>query len=421
MRVTQPSLDELDIVSNDRYAEHGYPHEAWKRLRREAPVYWYQRDVKVPFWAITRHEDIVRISRRPDLHRNAPRLAVFPEFSPPEEDERVARHLLVMDAPDHVAYRKLAAPYFTPRAIRRLAASIEQIAAELLEDLARGGEPSELDFVTAVAAPLPLAVLADMLGVPRSDWQLMFRWTNAIVGAEDPEYSQGESAEASAGTARRALFEYFWKMVEERRAQPRDDMVSVLANARLDGQQVPPFELLSYYFLLVIAGNETTRNAMSGGLQALIEHPDQLEALRRDPGLVDSAVEEIVRWTTPVIQFCRTPVRDFELRGTKIRAGESMCLFYPSANRDEEVFDAPFEFRVDRRPNRHLAFGIGEHFCLGANLARLELRILFRQLAERLLEVELAGPVERLRSSFLGGIKHAPVRWRLRAGPARSA
>jgi cytochrome P450 len=202
-------------------------------------------------------------------------------------------------------------------------------------------------------------------------------------------------------------------LAEERRKQPTDDIISVLANSALNGAPLPPFELLSFYFLLVIAGNETTRNAMSGGLVALIENPGEFEKLRRDASMVDSAVEEILRFTTPVIQFCRTAKEPFELRGQKIRAGDSMCLFYPSANRDEEIFDDPFAFRVDRNPNQHLAFGIGEHFCLGANLARLELRILFRLLAERLEHAELTGPMERLASSFLGGVKHVPLRYRL--------
>ena len=406
--------DALDIVGNDTFARHGYPHAAWAWLRREAPVCWFEEGVKVPFWAITKHEDIIRISRRPEQNLNAPRLAVFAEFAPPEEDERIARHLLVMDNPDHQAYRKLGAPHFTPRSIRRLAPAIERIARETLDGLARGGESAEMDFVTDVAAPVPLAVLADLLGVPREDWKLMFRWTNAVVGADDPEYQAAEASQDSATAARTALFEYFWKMIEERRVRPREDIVSVLANAKVDGKELPPFELLSYCFLLVIAGNETTRNAMSGGLVALIENPGELAKLRRDPGLVNVAVEEILRWTTPVIQFCRTASEDFELRGEKIRAGDSMCLFYPSANRDEEVFEEPFAFRVDRDPNRHLAFGIGEHFCLGANLARLELRILFRQLVERLVEVEQTGPMERLRSAFLGGVKHVPVRYRLK-------
>jgi cytochrome P450 len=323
-----------------------------------------------------------------------------------------------MDAPDHAPYRKLAAPYLTPRAIRRLAPRIEAIARGLLDDLTHDGVESETDFVLTVSATLPLAVLADMLGVPREDWRLMFQWTNAIVGAQDPEYQQAGDPQATAGSAREALFRYFWEMAEKRRANPTDDVVSILANAKIDGKPLPPFELLSYYFLLVVAGNETTRNAISGGLLAFIENPGEFERLKRNPALVESAVEEIVRWTTPVIQFCRTSTEDFELRGQKIRAGESMCLFYPSANRDEEVFDEPFSFRIDRHPNRHLAFGIGEHFCLGANLARLELRTIFRLLADRLEHVELAGPVERLRSSFLGGVKHMPIRYRLRPGRA---
>jgi len=407
-------LGTLDVIGTDSFAD-GYPHDAWSLLRRESPVHWFETDVKVPFWAITRHEDIIQISRRPDQNRNAPRLAVFPAFAPPPEEEREARHLLVMDDPDHSAYRKLTAPWFTPRKIRRLEASIERITREILDGVARGGESAEMDFVTEVAAPIPLAVLAELLGVPREDWRLMFRWTNAIVGGEDPEYQQGPDAIGSVADARLMLFEYFWKMVEERRRAPREDIVSVLAQARVNGEPLPPRELLSYCFLLVVAGNETTRNAMSGGLLAFIENPGELAKLRARPGLIASAVEEVARWTTPVIQFCRTPVEDFELRGRKIRAGESMCLLYPSANRDEDVFDAPFEFRIDREPNRHLAFGIGEHFCLGANLARLELRILFRQLAERLEEAELTGRVERLRSSFLGGVKHVPIRYRLRA------
>jgi cytochrome P450 len=218
---------------------------------------------------------------------------------------------------------------------------------------------------------------------------------------------------ATADKARNQLFEYFARLAVERRTKPGDDIVSVIANAKLAGEPLPIFEMLSYYFLLVVAGNETTRNAMTGGLLALIEHPAELRKLKANPALVESAVEEIVRWTTPVIQFCRTPHRDVEIGGTKIRAGENLCLLYPSANRDEDVFDDPFAFKVDRTPNRHLAFGIGEHFCLGANLARLELRVVFRHLAARLEHVELAGPVERLRSSFLGGIKRMPIRYRI--------
>jgi cholest-4-en-3-one 26-monooxygenase len=411
-------LDDLDIVGPQSYADHGYPHEAWARLRRECPVYWYERQGDCsPFWAITKHADVVTISRKPKVLHNAPRLAVFPEGTPPEEP--VARHLLNMDPPDHADYRKLTSQYFTPRAVRRMQAEIERITRDQLDAVCQEGE-REIDFVERVSAPIPLAVLADLLGVPREDWRLMFQWTNETVGSGDPEYqAAGANARQTADQARKSLFAYFAAMAEERKKRPREDIVSVLVNSQIHGDPLPPFELLSYYFLLVVAGNETTRNAMSGGLLAFMENPDQLERLRRDPTLIDPAVEEIVRWTTPVIQFCRTASEDFEVRGQKIREGESMCLFYPSANRDEEVFDDPFSFRIDRRPNPHLGFGIGEHFCLGANLARLELRVLYRQLAARLESLEQCGRAERLRSSFLGGVKHVPVRMKL--GPADPA
>jgi cytochrome P450 len=409
-------LDRLDIISNQTYAENGYPHEAWRILRREDPVHWFERPGVLPFWAITKHEDIVQISKNPEVFRNAPRLAVFPDLEkegqPPEDAP--ARHLINMDPPEHGQYRRLISSRFTPRYLQRLRASIEQICRETLDDFANAGAESEGDFVSGVSAIFPLAVLADLLGAPREDWKQLFQWTNETIGAADPEYQQGGTAEETADRARLSLFQYFVELAEKRRAEPRDDIVSVLSNATLDGEPVPPFELLSYFFLLVVAGNETTRNATSGGLLALIENPGELEKLRRNPGLIDSAVEEIVRWTTPVIQFCRTPCEDVEIRGKRIRAGQNLTLFYPSANRDEEIFEDPFVFRVDRNPNPHLAFGIGEHFCLGANLARLELRVMYRQLLERLEHIELAGKVSRLHSSFVGGIKNVPIRYRIR-------
>ena len=408
------SLADIDIVGNRTFGEHGYPHEAWALLRREAPLYWYDRpEARPPFWAVTRHADIVTVSRQPKLFLNAPRLAVFPEIPELNPEERPARHLLNMDPPDHARFRKLASARFTPRAVQALRPSIEKIADDLLDQLHDDGDAHECDFVEAVSARLPLEVLADLLGVPRSDWNLLFQWTNETIGASDPEYQHGSTPQETGDRARASLFQYFVGMVEERRKRPTDDIVSLLASAELDGAEVPAFELLSYYFLLVVAGNETTRNATSGGLLALIENPAELAKLQRDPSLIDSAVEEIVRWTTPVIQFCRTASADTELRGQKIRQGESLCLFYPSANRDEDVFTDPFAFRVDRNPNPHLAFGIGEHFCLGASLARLELRVAFAKIAARVRSIELAGPVSRLHSSFVGGIKRVPIRYRL--------
>jgi cytochrome P450 len=286
---------------------------------------------------------------------------------------------------------------------------VARVTREVLDDAA--AQPAG-DFVKDISARITIAVIAEMLGVPRKDWQLLFRWTNEVIAPQDPEFQRGTAEETIEG-ARIELFTYFNDLVERRRREPSNDIVSVVANGQVNGAPLPIVELLSYYLLLVVAGNETTRNAMTGGLLALLEHPGEWAKLRANASLLDSTVEEAVRWTTPVIQFARTATRDYVLRGTTIRAGQSVCLFYPSGNRDEEVFPDPFVFRVDRDPNPHIGFGMGEHVCLGAHLARLELRHAFAQLRQRLEHCELAGPVERVRSSFVGGIKRVPMRWRI--------
>jgi cholest-4-en-3-one 26-monooxygenase len=399
----------LDVATPEHFERHGYPHAEWTWMRRHDPVFWYERPNVDPFWAITKHADIIAIGKQPERFLNAPRLAVFTNDLPPPP-ENAARHLLNMDPPEHARYRRVTSGWFTPRAIRGMDAKVARITREVLDAAA---EKDAGDFVRDVSAPITIAVIAEMLGVPRRDWELLFRWTNEIIAPQDPEFQHGTVTE-TLEQARIELFTYFNDLVNARRARPADDIVSVVANATIDGAPLPPVELLSYYFLLVVAGNETTRNAMTGGLLALLENPGEWEKLRRDPGLLDSAVEEVVRWITPVIQFARTATQDYVLRGRTIRAGQSVCLFYASGNRDEEVFDDPFAFRVDRQPNPHIGFGMGEHVCLGAHLARLELRHAFAQLRERLEACELAGEVARVRSSFVGGIKRAPMRWRIR-------
>lgn len=409
MNPTDYSLDTLDISSPEHYERNGYPYPEWAFLRREAPVFWYERGNVDPFWAITKHADIVELSKQPEIFLNEPRLAVFTnDFPPPPEDS--IRHLLNMDPPDHAAYRKVTSQRFTPRAVEFWDAKVRRITREVLDEATQAGE---IDFVRDVTAKITIAVIAEMLGVPRSDWELMFRWTNEIIAPQDPEFQQGKSTEETIDQARIEVFEYFQKMVDERRRRPTDDIVSVVANGTVRGEPLPPMELLSYYFLLVVAGNETTRNAMTGGLLAFIDNPGEWRKLQRDPGLIGPAIEEIVRWTTPVIQFCRTATRDYTLRGQTIRAGQNACLFYPSANRDEEIFADGDAFRIDRSPNDHIAFGRGEHVCLGAHLARLELRCAFEALRERLVRFEPAGPIARVRSSFVGGIKRVPLRWEL--------
>ena len=403
----------LDVMSPEHFEQHGYPHAEWTWLRRNAPVFWYDRSNVEPFWAITKHADIVEISKQPNLFLNAPRLAVFTLDMPPPPEGTV-RHLLNMDPPDHARHRRLSSSWFTPRAIRGMDGKIAAVTREVLDEAAT---TSAGDFVQAISARITIAVIAEMLGVPRRDWELLFRWTNEVIAPQDPEFQHGATPQETAERARFEVFSYFNELAERRRKEPTDDIVSVVANGTIDGAPLPPVELLSYYFLLVVAGNETTRNAMTGGLLAFLEHPREWEKLRTNPGLLDCAVEEVVRWTTPVIQFARTATRDYELRGTTIRKDQAVCLFYASANRDEDVFADPFTFRIDREPNPHIGFGMGEHLCLGAHLARLELRHAFAQLRDRLQHCELAGPVERVRSSFVGGIKHAPMRWRI-APPA---
>jgi cholest-4-en-3-one 26-monooxygenase len=400
----------LDVISSDHYERNGYPFREWAVLRRSDPVHWTEHPDYDPFWSITKHADIVMLSTQPKLFLNAPRLAVFNKHVPPPP-EGTSRHLLNMDPPDHGRYRNVASKQFTPRAVKALEAKVERITREVLDAAAErdGG-----DFVRDVSAPITISVIAEMLGVPASDRQLLFRWTNEVIAPEDPEYQREGSAEKTSEGARIELFQYFDAMSRERRMQPREDIVSVVANGSVEGQPLNPVELLSYYLLLVVAGNETTRNAMTGGLLTFLEYPGEWRKLRADASLVDPAVEEIVRWITPVIQFCRTATRDTELRGKTIRAGQNACLFYASANRDEEVFEDPDVFRIDRVPNRHIGFGVGEHVCLGAHLARLELRQAFAALRERLESFEPAGPVERAKSSFVGGIKRAPLRWKIR-------
>ena len=412
---TELALPGAEILDPERFVRDGYPHAEWARLRGESPVHWCPRDEGEPFWAITRHEEIVNVSRQPDRFLNGPRLLMSFDQELSREEPPI-RMLLNMDPPEHQSYRELISRRFTPRALRQITSQVDGIANEILDQVMDGGAEAETDFVAAVSAKLPIWVIAEMLGVPREDWELLFHWTNRTIGAADPEYcEEGKTPEETMQAARLALFEYFNAMTEDRRKNPRDDLVSILSNAKVNGEPLPTFELLSFYMLLVVAGNETTRNATSGGMLALIENPDEFEKVRGNPKLLKPLVEEILRWTSPVIHFCRTSVEDTEIRGQRIKAGDRMVLFYPSANRDADVFEAPDTFLADRSPNRHIAFGIGEHFCLGAHVARLELQVIFRHLIERLEHVELTGPIERLRSSVVGGIKHMPIHYRLRS------
>jgi cytochrome P450 len=407
----------------------------------------------MPFWAITKHADIVTIGKQPEKFLNGPRLVLSHE---PETPNIFPPTLIQLDPPKHGVYRQLISKRFTPRylqsihgdierigkqivdqllqksgpgeygecdfvkevpaALRRMHADIERIGKEIVDGLLEAGDSGQCDFVQKVSAPLPIAVIAWMLGVPRADWDLLFDWTNRTIGAGDPEYQQpGKTPQESAMAAMTELFGYFAKLVEEKRKKPGDDLVSLFAHLEVDGQRIPEMDVLTFCLIIVIAGNETTRNGTTGGMLAFIEHPEEMRKLVRNPKLIDSAVEEVVRWVSPLIHFGRTATVDFELRGKKIEAGQALALFYPSANRDEEIFPDGDVFRVDRNPNHHLGFGVGEHFCLGSHVARLELAIAYKYLLPRIEEIEIAGDVERLASALVGGVKRLPIRYKLTA------
>ncbi len=413
-------LDRLDVISAKSYGEHGYPHEAWTRLRRESPVHLMKPDDYLPFWAITKHADIIEVSKQPEKFQSAGRFILFPENAGAGNTTKELvenpplRMLVNMDPPEHRHYRQLVSGWFTPRAVKRLKERLEEITAEIFDELAADGGEYEGDFVRDIAVRQPLRMITEILGIPREQEDFVLRVTNENFGIEDPEFQrEGDTREEGLAFLQEA-FAYLDQITQDRRANPRNDLSTVLAQATINGEPVPQFELFSLYFLVMVAGHDTTRNAISGGLLALLDNPEEFAKLRLDPSLVCTAADEIVRWSTPVNHFSRTATEDYELRGQKIKAGDSVALFYASANRDEEVFEDPFRFDIEREPNPHLGFGIGEHFCLGAHLARLDLEVFFRQFAERVESIELAGPVDLLQASFVGGPKRIPVRYRFK-------
>ncbi|MGE4609294.1 MAG: cytochrome P450, partial [Myxococcota bacterium] len=386
------ALDSIDIHDADLYVERGYPWQAWDLLRREAPIYWYERSDIEPFWAITKHADILAISRNPKTFINGGRRLRLASISGEQLmregfkgvaaqrgwDSNEPHDMIFMDDPRHRQFRLLTSAAFAPGRLRDLQPRIEKMAKGFADEFAvtlrrTATDGASCDFVHAYANKLPLAAIGDLMGLPPGDWMQVLIWTNALLGDIHPSYEvEGEPA---LGATRRAVEElraYFDSLMEQRRNAGADSgsLVDTLMRAHIDGQPLTEQQLHGYLLLLTAAGNETTRNATTGGVIALLENPQKRDLLCEHPELVDSAVEEILRWTSPVVQFARTVVKDTEIRGQKISAGDTVGMFYPSANRDEDVFDEPYRFDVTRNPNHHLAFGHGAHFCLGANLAR---------------------------------------------------
>jgi cholest-4-en-3-one 26-monooxygenase len=310
----------------------------------------------------------------------------------------------MMDPPKHTRYRKIVMSAFTPRVLKLFEATIKRRSAEIVDAVCEKGS---CDFVNDIAAELPLQAIAEILGVPMEDRKKLFDWTNAMVGSTDPEYVFDETDVMNAQVE---MFTYANELADEKRAKPTDDIVTSIINAEVDGERLDELEFDLFFMLLTVAGNETTRNAISHGMLAFFEHPDQWARLRNDRSLMSTAVDEVVRWASPVIYFRRSITQDTELRGVKMKEGDKMTIWYPSANRDEDIFRDPFTFDVGRTPNDHLGFGgRGPHFCLGSNLAKMEMSSIYNELLDRMPDVAYAGGHDRLRSNFINGIKRIPV------------
>ena len=395
----------IDVIDPGVYERGGVPHEAFAWLREHDPVHWHpDPNEGVPgFWAVTRHEDVIHVSRHPELFSSHARTAMFEEFT----DEDLALYgmmMLFQDPPDHTRLRAMVNKGFTPRMIGRLEDHIREICHELIDAAAPLGS---CDFVERFAAPLPLYTICELLGAPLEEREKIFRWSNTLVAFNDPEFI-GDRSESAACAAE--FFAWAGELARERSATPRDDIVTRLLQPGPDGTRLSEEEFQLFVLMLAIAGNETTRTATAGGMRAFFEHPDQWERLKADRSLLPTAVEEIVRWVSPINQFRRTAMRDTELNGKRIRAGDKVVLFYASANHDESVFGDPFTFDVGRDPNPHLGFGGGgPHFCLGTHLARMNLRIVFETILDRMPDIRPAGEPRRLRSNFVNGFKEMRV------------
>lgn len=407
--------DPRNMFNEDFYAAHGYPYEAWAKLRRNEPVYRHEDDAHEPFWALTRHADVMAVGRDSKHFINAKGITVLKRQQLAAGVQGVGFPMLLeMDPPKHGKYRMVVRDRFIPSAMRALEQHIvercREISAEVVTNRIVGlAGQGPVDFVTEVAAKLPLDVILEMLGVPGSDRDQMFIWSNAVIGSADPEYGDKGAPIAVVEKARNEIFAYFARHVADRRARPGSDLVSLLVDARIDGEPLNDMEILGFCFILALAGNETTRNATSGAMLALMENPLALVQLQTRPDLMVSGVEELLRWVAPIIYMARTATRDTEIGGKLIRAGEKVALFYPAANRDESVFSNPDVIDLERSPNNHVTFGFGRHICLGNELARIELRAILGEILSRFPNITQAGPVERLRSNFVGGIKHLPV------------
>jgi cholest-4-en-3-one 26-monooxygenase len=404
----------FDFTDPDIYAER-LPVEELAEMRRSAPIWWNEQPYGAGgfddggFWVVTKHKDVKEISLRSDIFSSLKKTAL-PRYKDGTVDEQIDRGkfvLLNMDAPQHTRLRKIVSRAFTPRAVERLRADLNERAQRIVAAAAAEGSG---DFVEQVSCELPLQAIAGLMGVPQEDRKKLFHWSNQMVGDQDPEFANNDAISASV-----ELIMYGMQMAAEKTKNPGQDLVTTLVQADVDGHKLSEDEFGFFVILLAVAGNETTRNSITQGMMAFTDHPDQWELYKKERPI--TTADEIVRWATPVTSFQRTALQDYELSGVQIKEGQRVVMFYRSANFDEDVFDDPFTFNILRDPNPHVGFGgTGAHYCMGANLARMTIDLIFNAIADQMPDLTSAGTPERLRSGWLNGIKHWQVDYHSTAG-----
>ena len=390
-------------------------HGLLARIRKTDPLPYIEADDYAPFWLVSRHADILEVERNAAQFINAPRQALLPlsyekqarALANGQETASYMRNLIMMDGNEHKAYRTITQSYFTPKGLEGVIGDIENLAKEFINRMDEAD--GEIDFVD-VAMAFPLRVVMTMLGVPQEDEPMMLRLTQQTLSSQDPEFQ----AEGGARKAMLVMYDYFKKIIDDLRETPNDTLASEISNARINGELLADRDVFGYFNITATAGHDTTSYALTSGMLAFLQYPDELAKLRADPALMPLAVEEILRWTTPVKHFCRTAVSDCTVAGKQIKAGDHLLLSFPSGSFDEEIYEEPYTFRIDRKPNRHLAFGTGPHVCLGQFLARFELQSFFREFLDRVEHVEQAGTPRFVEGSFVGGVKHLPIKYRMR-------
>lgn len=400
----------IDLISPETY-RGGAPHEMYSWLRHNEPVYWHEDPaLGEGFWAITRQKELDYVSKNPLLFSSWQRTCFYED--PENEDMlNLMRMLLInMDPPDHVKYRRIVRNAFTPRAVDSYEPRFRQLAREIVGKVLPRGE---CEFVEEVAAELPLVAICELMGIPIEDRHDFFSWTNIMLGADDPELTISEQ---DGQMAMLSVFEYGRKLADLHRREPRNNIVGALLDGVVEGEHLSEDEFCNFFLLLIVAGNETTRTVTSNGMRLLMEHPDAYQKLVEDPSLVPDAIEEMLRYNAAVVHFRRTATEDIELGGKLIRKGQKVVLFYQSASADEEHFSNPDVFDITRPSredvrNQHRAFGIGQHFCLGSHLARLELRCIFDEIVAHMRNPRLNGEINWLRSNFINGIKSMPIKF----------